>query len=154
MTSLVPLAHDLIQKKPKQTMSSTMGPHHICEPVVQPATPSTKATLVQIYFLMKRRPTCQLNLVLAYPHAEVTRPTFMRIPKGFHIPTTTQQLVLQIIYNFYRGKDAGCIYFLFMQDYLIKLGFVQSPPDPCIFFFKQIVLMMYIDDFIIGGPTN
>ena len=41
-----------------------------------------------------------------------------------------------------------------MQDYLLKLGFVQSPSDPCIFFYKRIVLMMYVDDFIIGGPTN
>ena len=41
-----------------------------------------------------------------------------------------------------------------MRDYLVKIGFVQNPSDPCIFFYKQVVLMMYVDDFIIGGPTD
>ena len=110
--------------------------------------------LFMIYFIIKGWPTRQLDLVLAYPHAKVTRPTFMHIPRGFYFPGTTQRHVLQIIYNLYGGKDAGRIYFLFMRDYLVKIGFVQNPSDPCIFFYKQVVLMMYVDDFIIGGPTD
>ena len=42
-----------------------------------------------------------------------------------------------------------------MSKYLVSLGFVQSTIDPCIFFYKnKVILLMYVDDFVIGGATD
>ena len=42
-----------------------------------------------------------------------------------------------------------------MSKYLVSLGFVQSTIDPCIFFYKNtVILLMYVDDFVIGGATD
>lgn len=106
------------------------------------------------YFLMKDWKTRQLDLVLAYPHAKVDRPTFMRIPRGFQFEGSTQRHVLQIIYNLYGGCDAGRIYFLFMAKYLKSVGFKQSSIDPCVFFYKGVILLMFVDDFIIAGQND
>ena len=41
-----------------------------------------------------------------------------------------------------------------MAKYLASIGFKQSSVDPCIFFYKKVVLLMYVDDFIIAGPSD
>ncbi len=107
--------------------------------------------LFMAYFILKGWKTRQLDLVLAYPHAKVPRPTFMKIPKRFAFEGSTQRHVLQIIYNLYGGHDSRRTYYLFMQKYLMDMGFKQSSIDPCIFFYKDIILMMYVDDFIYGS---
>ena len=106
------------------------------------------------FFAVNGWKTRQLDLVLAYPHAKITRPTFMKIPKGFRFRGATQHHVLQILYNLYGGKDSGRIYFLFMSKYLVSMGFIQSSIDPCIFFLGKVILLMYVDDFIIGGLSD
>lgn len=106
------------------------------------------------YFLLKGWKTRQLDLVLAYPHAKVDRPTFMKIPRGFQFEGSTQRHVLQIIYNLYGGCDSGRIYFLFMAKYLRSIGFKQSSIDPCVFFYKKVILLMFVDDFIIAGQDD
>ena len=78
----------------------------------------------------------------------------MKIPKGFRFKGKTQRHALELIYNLYGSKDAGRIYYQFMKDYLHSLGFIQSTIDPCVFFYKNIVLLMYVDDFIIAGPNQ
>ena len=119
------------------------------------AWPSIRLFLT--FFAINNWVTRQLDLVLAYPHAKITRPTFMRIPRGFRVVKhpTNQRHVLRIIYNLYGGKDSGRIYYLFMSKYLVSLEFVQSTINPCIFFYKnKVILLMYVDDFVIGGATD
>ena len=78
----------------------------------------------------------------------------MKLPRGFAFKGHTKRHVLELIYNLYGAKDAGRIYFLFMRDYMIALGFVQDPIDPCVFYYMHVMLLMYVDDFILIGPTN
>ena len=96
----------------------------------------------------------QFDLILAHLHAKIMMPTFMVIPNGFRFKGHTQQHVLELIYNLYGTKDASYIYFLYMRKYLIKLGFKQCPTDPSMFFYKKVILLMYVDDFILIGPSD
>ena len=86
------------------------------------AWPTIRVFLVM--FLLNGWVTAQLDLVLAYPHAKVDRPTFMEIPRGFRSGDDGQ--VLQILRNLYGGKASGRIYFQFLCSYLERLGFTQS----------------------------
>ena len=51
----------------------------------------------------------QLNFVLAYPHADVPRPTFMQLPPGINFPggVNRKQHCLRVKKNIYGGKDSG-----------------------------------------------
>lgn len=105
------------------------------------------------FFILNDWATQQLDLVLAYPHAKVKRPTFMSIPRGFRFKGSTQKHVLRLIYNLYGAKDAGRTYYQFMVKYLKQLSFVQSAIDPCVFYYGDVILLIYVDDFIIAGRT-
>ena len=100
------------------------------------AWPTIRVFLVM--FLLNGWVTAQLDLVLAYPHAKVDRPTFMEIPRGFRSGDDGQ--VLQILRNLYGGKASGRIYFQFLCSYLERLGFTQSKMDPCVFFGNNCIL--------------
>ena len=65
------------------------------------AWPSIRLFLT--FFAINNWVTRQLDLVLDYPHANITRPTFLRIPRGFRVVKhpTNQRHVLRIIYNLY-----------------------------------------------------
>ena len=91
--------------------------------------------------------------VLWYPNAQTTHPITTCIPGGFAHIGTTQHQILDNNYG-ENLKYPERTFNPFMQEYLIKLGLVKCPSDPCIFFYKQIILMMYVDDVIISGPNE
>ena len=109
--------------------------------------------LFLIFFKMSGWVTTQLDLVLAYPHADVDRPTFMEIPRGFQHKFKNGDYVLRIIKNLCGGKASGRIYYEFLCAYLADLGFIKSEIDPCIFYGRNCVLMCYVDDLILGAKT-
>ena len=114
--------------------------------------PTIRTALV--FFLLNDWVTAQLDLVLAYPHAKVDRPTFMEIPRGFHHQRENQMWVLQLLRNLCGGKASGRIYYKFLCRYLAGLGFTQSKFDPCVFYGKDCILLVYVDDLVIGAKNQ
>ena len=110
--------------------------------------------LFMAFFLMNKWVTKQLDLVLAYPHADVERPTFMKIPHGFSFEGSSNDYVLKLKKNLYGQRQAARVYFLFLRDYLVNLGFTQSKVDPCVFYGTNCVILVYVDDLIIGAKTD
>ena len=53
--------------------------------------------------------TWQADFVLAYPQAEIPRPTYMELPRGINFPEGIDWKMhcLNILHNLYGGKDAG-----------------------------------------------
>jgi len=62
--------------------------------------------------------------------------------------------VLQLLKNLYGQKQAGGIWYLWLTERLKRAGFKQSKIDPCVFYYKGNVLLIYVDDTIILGPTT
>ena len=53
-----------------------------------------------IFVLLKKRKTRQIDFVFAYPHAPTERELFIHIPRGFKIPTpSNNKYVLKILQN-------------------------------------------------------
>jgi hypothetical protein len=101
----------------------------------------------------------QVDFTLAYPQVDVERPLYMEVPKGVQVEvggTTAhaKEYVLQLIKNLYGQKQAGCIWYLWLTDRLKKAGSQQSKIDPCVFYYQGNVLLIYVDDTIILGPTT
>jgi len=102
--------------------------------------------------------TRQVDFTLAYPQADVKCPLYMEVPKGVQVEigcTTThaKEYVLQLIKNLYGQKQAGRVWYLWLTDRLMKAGFQQSKIDPCVFYYQGNILLIYVDDTIILGPT-
>ena len=122
-------------------------------PVVTWAT--TRFFLIQSLLLGWH--TQQLDFTLAYPQADVDRPLYMEIPKGVQVaghPISSETYVLQLIKNLYGQKQAGRVWYLWMTERLLHMGFTQSMIDPCVFYHKGTVMLVYVDDTILLGPTR
>jgi hypothetical protein len=98
--------------------------------------------------------TRQLDFVLAYPQAPVECDLYMEIPKGFHINGNRKDFVLKLRKNLYGQKQAGRVWNQYLTQRLVNNGFMQSQVDECLFYFKKCVMMVYVDDTILCGPTK
>ena len=97
----------------------------------------------------------QVDFVLAYPQAEIPRPTFMELPKGINIPGLDRNIhVLQVLRNIYGGKDAGRTWYLHLKKKLESIGFVQSKHDECVFYRGTTIFIVYTDDGIFFDPKK
>ena len=54
----------------------------------------------------------------------------------------------------YGATQAGRTWYLHCVKYLLNLGFVASAIDPCVFFYKQTILLLFVDDVIINNLTT
>ncbi|KAG7349703.1 reverse transcriptase RNA-dependent DNA polymerase [Nitzschia inconspicua] len=97
--------------------------------------------------------TRQLDFVLAYPQADIPRPTYMELPDGIEIEGASKEThCLRVLKNIYGGKDAGRTWYEYLKNRLVdpaKLGFTQSKIDDCVSYRGSTVLLVYTDDCII-----
>ena len=92
----------------------------------------------------------QIDFVLAYPQADIPRPTFMELPRGINFPGLNRNKhCLRIKKNIYGGKDSGRTWYLHLRKGLESLGFQSTNNDECIFIRGTTVLLIYTDDVII-----
>lgn len=97
--------------------------------------------------------TRSIDFVLAFPQDPLGIEIFARLPQGF-APLDGEDrhyTVLLIKKNLYGLKDAGLKWFEFLKKGLEedKRGFKQSQVDPCVFFKKGIMILVYVDDCLI-----
>ncbi|KAG7370614.1 reverse transcriptase RNA-dependent DNA polymerase [Nitzschia inconspicua] len=97
--------------------------------------------------------TQQLDFILAYPQADIPRPTYMDFQDGITIEGASKEIhCLRVLKNIYGSKDAGRTWYEYFRNRLIyptKLGFTQSKIDNCVFYQESTVLLVYTDDCII-----
>jgi Reverse transcriptase (RNA-dependent DNA polymerase) len=78
----------------------------------------------------------------------------MDIPTGFTINGNKSDYALKLINNLYGQKQAGRVWNNHLTKGLKELAFEQRKTDPCIFWRKGVVLVIYTDDTIVTGPNN
>ena len=98
--------------------------------------------------------TRQLDFVLAYPQAPVECDLYMEIPQGFEINGDRKQYALKLEKNLYGQKQAGRVWNVYLTKTLVANGFVQSQVDECLFYYKSSIVMIYVDDTMICGPSK
>lgn len=114
-----------------------------------PALSWTTIRLFLILSVLNGWHTRQLDWVLAYPQADIPRPTFMELPKGVTIPGLDRRKhCFRVKKNVYGGKDSGRTWFIHLTKGLKKLGFEPFINDECVFVRGTTVLLIYTDDCI------
>jgi len=78
----------------------------------------------------------------------------MALPKGYEIKDDPKQYALKLKKNLYGQKQAGRVWNQYLTQVLCDNGFVQSQVDDCLFYYKRSVMMVYVDDTLLCGPTD
>jgi hypothetical protein len=99
--------------------------------------------------------TRQIDFVLAFPQAEVECDLFMQLPRGLVFPGFHRSThCLKLKKNLYGQKQAGRVWNHHLVNGLVnKLKFQQSTVDECVFYRGTTILLIYVDDGILCGPS-
>jgi hypothetical protein len=101
--------------------------------------------LLLIMSILLELETTQIDYTAAFVHADIDCLVYVAMPPGFGIPG----LVWKLRKSLYRLAQSPQNYFLYTRDKLIKMGFVQSEADPCLFISSYIICLIYVDDALL-----
>ena len=74
----------------------------------------------------------------------------MRLPQGYHCKGITKDThVLKLIRNKYGQKQAQRVWNKYLDEGMKEVGFTPSEYDPCLYYKKNIVTLVYIDDCLV-----
>lgn len=119
--------------------------------VFAPVVRWSSVRMLLILSILKGWHIHQIDFVLAFPQAPIRSDVWMHLPQGF-TSTGTSPMRLKLLKNLYGLRDAPLTWFEYISDGLRKRGFAQSAADPCVFYKRNIVLLIYVDDAILCGP--
>ena len=98
-------------------------------------------------------PTTSIDFVLAFPQADLETDVFMEIPSGFSSHLRRSH-VLKLDKSLYGLRQASSNWFKHLSNGLNKRGFSQSMLDKCVYFKKDIIVLVYVDDCIVIGKNE
>ena len=117
------------------------------EEMYSPVIKWSSVQLALILSLLQRWATRQVYFVLAFPQADISHDTFMKLPKGVKtIHGNSNTHVLKVKKNIYGGKNASKIWYEHLKGALKNIGFKQSQADGCVFYCKDVIFMFYVDN--------
>ena len=96
----------------------------------------------------------QYDAVAAYLNAPVEEDIFMALPKpidGVPHQMDPKKKVAKLRKSLYGCKQSGRNWYRALHAHLLKLGYVRSRADPCVFRHptRDIIVGVYVDDFIV-----
>jgi hypothetical protein len=96
-----------------------------------------------------------IDFILAFPQEDLDVPVYMELPAGVN-PTNVSdgnrhKYVLKLNKSLYGLKQAGYNWFKKLREGLITRDFIQSQVDKCVFYRKDCIVLIYVDDCIILG---
>ena len=101
------------------------------------------------------RYTCTIDFSNAFiqsPLAEETK-LWMHIPRGYTC-TKGPGYCLRMLKSIYGTKDAPLLWFKYLTEKLRQLGLRQSKHDPCLWYDKDIMIVIYVDDVGISAKNK
>ena len=105
--------------------------------------------------LIQNLETRSIDFVLAFPQAELDIDVYMELPYGFQGPDSSKRYVLKLNKNLYGLKQATYNWFEMLKKGLYARGYEnQSYADPCVFFGKDAIVLVYVDDCIVFSPKG
>ena len=97
----------------------------------------------------------QLDFVMAYPQAPAEMPLYLRLPQGYYHKGMTQKShALKLKRSVHGQKQAGRVWNKYMDQGMKSIGFTPSKFDPCLYYCKSIIFLVYIDECLVFGPDD
>ncbi len=99
--------------------------------------------------------TRQIDFVLAFPQADVECDLYMELPRGLIFEGIHRDThCIKLVKNLYGQKQAGRVWNEHLVAGLVERGFIQSTVDECVFYKGKTILLVYVDDAILCGPSS
>ena len=87
--------------------------------------------------------------------SDAEMPLYLRLPQGYKQKGMTQKShVLKLKCKVYGQKQAGRVWNQYMDQGMKSISFTPSKFDPCLYYRKLIVFLVYIDYCIVFGPND
>ncbi len=94
-----------------------------------------------------------IDFVLAFPQADLDVLVYMELPAGVNPANVSdgdqRRYIFKLNKSLYGLKQAGYNWFEKLREGLITRDFIQSQVDKCVFFWKDCIVLTYVDDCII-----
>ncbi len=108
-----------------------------------------------IRLCMTDRYTRQIDFVLAFPQADVECDLYMELPRGLIFEGIHRDThCIKLVKNLYGQKQAGRVWNEHLVAGLVERGFIPSTVDECVFYKGKTILLVYVDDAILCGPSS
>jgi hypothetical protein len=96
-----------------------------------------------------------VDFVMAYPQAPITMDMYMELPTGIHTKhRNSKDHVLKLLANIYGQKQAGCMWNSYLVTKIWEINFKQSLIDDCVFYWDDIIFIVYLDRRIFLGSSD
>jgi Reverse transcriptase (RNA-dependent DNA polymerase)/gag-polypeptide of LTR copia-type len=94
-----------------------------------------------------------LDIKNAFTESSLKERIYLTPPAGVPV---RDGYVLRVLRSLYGLKQSARDWNLLLRDYLVKIGYVQSLADPCLFTLPEtkIMILVYVDDIICAAPTK
>jgi hypothetical protein len=92
---------------------------------------------------------------MAYPQAPIEMDMYMELPTGIHTKHgNSKDHILKLLANIYWQKQAGCMRNSYLVTKLWEINFKQSLIDDCVFYWDEVIFIVYVDNGIFLGPSD
>jgi hypothetical protein len=98
-----------------------------------------------------------IDFILAFPQADLDVDIWMELPTGIIVSDREDTLwayVLKLKKSLYGLKQESLNWFEKLKQGLKDRGFTPSEINPCLYLKKNMVLLTYVNDFIIISPSK
>jgi hypothetical protein len=112
-------------------------------PVVQRSTTRMVNTLAAMHNLKGK----QIDFTQAFPQAKLKEDIYLRFPAGFE--HKNDKWALKLKRNLYGLVQASRNWFLKLSAVYERLGFKQSKSYPCLFLWKDMIIVLYTDECLL-----
>jgi hypothetical protein len=111
--------------------------------------------LTLVLSLIYQWKTRQIDFVLAFPQADLECELYMELPRGLIFEGCHRDTYcLKLLKNLYSQTQAGRVWHEYLVEGLIERHLKQSIVYNCVFYKGSTMLLVYVDDAIICGPSS
>lgn len=124
-------------------------------------SPTVNITSIRIVVqlaVQNNLPIFQMDVSSAYLHANIDCEIFLKLPQGYEVGKSGENLVYLLHKSLYGLKQSGRNWHNLLRSFLFKKGYIQSAVDPSLFIkFVNgllIIILAWVDDFLIAASSS
>ena len=87
--------------------------------------------------------TTSIDCLNAFVQADIDRPTFIQVPRGFKSADGSRETCLSLKKGLYGLSRSPKLFFDHSTGILVAIGFVRSKTDPCLFYRDGLIVVTY-----------